>query len=107
MNVLLGATFLTLGVVFSEQVLTLFGLLPVWALAGFLAYAGVRHAMLVLDLRGGRLVVAIAAGLLGILTANLAYTTGVALVAAHGPRLLRWREGDPLSGADGRASRPT
>lgn len=89
MNVLLGGTFLTLGVVFSNQVLTLFGLLPAWALAGFLAYAGIRHAMLVLDLRGARLAVAIAAATAGILTGNLAYTTAAALLAEHAPRL--WR----------------
>lgn len=87
MNVLLGATFLTIGLVFSHQVLTLFGLIPVWALAGFLAYAGIRHAMLVLDLRGSLLVIALAAGLLGIYTGNLAHTTAVALLAEHAPRL--------------------
>lgn len=87
MNVLLGGAFLTLGLVFSQQVLTLFGLLPVWALAGFLAYAGLRHAMLVLDLRGARLAVAVAAGLVGIVTGNLAYTTAIALIAEHAPKL--------------------
>ena len=79
MNVLLGGTLLTLGLVFSEQVLVLFGLLPVWALAGFLAYAGVRHALLVLDLRGRALVWASVAALAGILTGNLAWTTALAL----------------------------
>jgi len=88
MNVLLGVTFLGLGLVFSEQVLTVFSLLPVWALAGFLAYAGVRHALLVLDLRGGRLALALAAGVVGIVTGNLAVTTAVAL-AAEGARHLR------------------
>ncbi len=102
MNLLLGATFLTLGVVFSEQVLTLFGLLPVWGLAGFLAYAGIRHAMLVLDLRGARLAMAVAAGLVGIATGNLAVTTAVALVAEHAPRLrhLRRRSAGDTSGPD-------
>lgn len=90
MNVVLGATFLMLGLVFSHQVLTLFGLLPVWVLAAFLAYAGIRHAMLVLDLRPSLLVVAVAAGLVGIYTGNLAHTTAVALLAEHAPRL-RWR----------------
>jgi sulfate permease, SulP family len=97
MNIMLGTAFVTLGLVFSNQVLTLFGLLPVWALAGFLAYAGIRHAMLVLDLRGGRLVVAIGAGLVGIVTGNLAYTTAVALLAEHVPRL-RPRRSQPLAG---------
>jgi SulP family sulfate permease len=87
MNLVLGGTFLTLGLVFSNQVLVLFGLLPVWALAGMLAYAGIRHAMLVLDLRGTRLMVAIGAGLTGVVTGNLMFTTVAALVAAHVPRL--------------------
>jgi SulP family sulfate permease len=89
MNLLLGAGFLTLGLVLSNQVLALFGLLPVWALAGFLAYAGIRHAMLMLDLRRARLIVAVGAGLVGICTGNLAYTTAAAIVAEHAPRLRR------------------
>jgi SulP family sulfate permease len=89
MNLILGSTFLIIGVVFGDQVLALFGLLPVWALSGFLAYAGVRHAGLVIDLRGSRLALALGAGLIGVVTGNLAVTTAVALVAEHGPRL--WR----------------
>ena len=89
MNLLLGSSFVVLGLVFSTQVLALFGLLPVWALAGFLAYAGIRHAILVLDLRGARLGVAVAAGLAGIWAGNLALTTAVALAAEHAPRLRR------------------
>lgn len=89
MNLILGSTFLTLGLVFSNQVLVLFGLLPVWALGGFLAYAGARHAMLILDLRGLRLGIALVAGLLGIVFGNLAITTGVAILAEHGPVLVR------------------
>jgi sulfate permease, SulP family len=89
MNVMLGSTFIILGLVFSEQVLVLFGLLPAWALAGFLAYAGARHALLVLDLRGAALAVAVVAATAGIVTGNLAITTVVALVGMWGPRLLR------------------
>jgi hypothetical protein len=89
MNVLLGGTFIILGVVFSGQVLLLFGLLPVWALAGFLAYAGLRHALLVLDLRGRELVVAVLGAAAGILTGNLAITTLIVLVATWGPVLAR------------------
>lgn len=88
MNVLLGGTFVVVGLVFSTQVLTVFGLLPVWALAGFLAYAGIRHAVLVLDLGGARLAIALLAGVLGIWTGNLAYTTAAALLAEHGSRFL-------------------
>jgi sulfate permease, SulP family len=89
MNVLLGGTFIVLGVVFSGQVLALFGLLPVWALAGFLAYAGLRHALLVLDLRGRELAVAVLGATAGILTGNLAITTVIVLVATWGPVIAR------------------
>lgn len=89
MNVMLGGTFIVLGVVFSEQVLVLFGLLPVWALAGFLAYAGLRHAMLVLDLRRGALIAAVVAAGIGMVTGNLAYTTAVALAVEWLPRIRR------------------
>ncbi|MFP5257163.1 MAG: putative sulfate/molybdate transporter [Acidimicrobiia bacterium] len=83
MNVVLGSAFVLLGVVFPEQVLAVLGVLPVWALAGFLAYAGLRHALLVLDQRGRRLVLAVVAAALGLATGNLAVTTGVALAVEH------------------------
>jgi SulP family sulfate permease len=89
MNVVLGSTFILLGVVFSGQVLVMFGLLPVWALAGFLAYAGLRHALLVTDLRGRRLAVAVLAAGAGIATGNLAVTTALALGGEWLPRALR------------------
>ncbi len=103
MNVLLGGTFIILGVVFSGQVLVLFGLLPVWALAGFLAYAGLRHAALVLDLRGAALVVAVLAAAAGIATGNLAVTTVISLVGAWAPTLTRessrWRGDSSAQGS--------
>ncbi len=89
MNLVLGGVFLTLGLIFSNQVLVLFGLLPVWALGGFLAYAGVRHALLIMDLRGARLAIALVAGVVGIVFGNLAITTGVAILAEHGPAIAR------------------
>jgi sulfate permease, SulP family len=105
MNVLLGGTFVVLGVVFSEQVLVLFALLPVWALAGFLAYAGLRHALLVLDLRGWPLALAVLAAAAGVVTGNLAYTTAIALAVAWLPRLRRGggHPGEPV--AEGRVGR--
>jgi SulP family sulfate permease len=112
MNGLLGTTFVVLGLGFSTQVLTIFGLLPVWALAGFLAYAGIRHATLVLDLRGARLAIALAAGLVGIGTGNLAYTAAAALTAEHGSRLVRilpfgtWRLPSMRGPASGATSDP-
>jgi hypothetical protein len=89
MNLLLGGTFLALGLFFAAQVPVLLGLLPVWVLAAFLAYAGLRHAWLVSDLRGAPLVIAVLAGMLGASLGNLAITAGVALVAEHGRRLAR------------------
>lgn len=99
MNLILGSTFLTLGLVLSDQVLALFGLLPVWVLGGFLAYAGVRHAMLVFDLRRTRLAIALVAGLAGVATGNLAITTAAALIAEHLRRPARLRR--PDGGSEG------
>lgn len=87
MNVLLGGAFVLLGLVFADQVLALFGLLPVWALAGFLAYAGLRHAALVLDLRGRPLAVAAVAGAAGLATGSLVWTTAIALAGEHAGRV--------------------
>jgi SulP family sulfate permease len=88
MNLLLGSAFLALGLLFAPQVPVLLGLLPVWGLAAFLAYAGLRHAWLVTDLRGLDLAVAVVAGALGAWLGNLAVTAGVALVVVHGRRAL-------------------
>lgn len=87
MNLLLGGAFLVTGLFFAPQVPVLLGLLPVWVLAGFLAYAGLRHAWLVSDLRGVPLAIATAAGVLGALLGNLAITAVVALTAEHARRL--------------------
>jgi sulfate permease, SulP family len=88
MNLLLGGTLLALGLFFAPQVPVLLGVLPVWVLAGFLAYAGLRHALLVADLRGGELALAVVAGLAGAVTGNLAITTGAAIAVEHGRRLV-------------------
>ncbi|MEX1045894.1 MAG: putative sulfate/molybdate transporter [Actinomycetota bacterium] len=87
MNLLLGGVFLGLGLFYAPQIVDLLGVLPVWVLAAFLAYAGVRHAILVADLRGPMLVAAVLAGASGALLGNLAVTAGIALVAVHGHAL--------------------
>ncbi|HEX6381718.1 MAG TPA: putative sulfate/molybdate transporter, partial [Acidimicrobiia bacterium] len=87
MNVLLGTVFLALGLFFAPQVTALLGLLPAWGLAAFLAYAGLRHALLVLDLRDISLPVAIAVGLVGAVLGNLAVTAAAMLVFDHGRRI--------------------
>ena len=89
MNLLLGGVFATLGLLFADQVPTILGLLPVWVLGGFLAYAGLRHALLVTDLRGTDLLIALVAGTLGAWLGNLAVTAALALAAVHGPSLMR------------------
>jgi len=87
MNMLLGAAFLALGLFFAAQVPVILGLLPIWVLAAFLAYAGLRHALLVTDLRGSSLAIAVGAGVLGAWLGNLAVTAGIALVLVHVLRL--------------------
>ncbi|HJP65505.1 MAG TPA: putative sulfate/molybdate transporter, partial [Actinomycetota bacterium] len=52
MNVLLGGALVVLGLFFAPQIPAVLGTLPVWVLAAFLGYAGIRHAMLIGDLRG-------------------------------------------------------
>ena len=94
MNIVLGGTLVAAGLLFGPQVPVLLGLLPVWALAGFLAYAGIRHASLVRDLRGVSLAIALACGILGAAMGNLAITAGLALLADHGLRLSRARAQD-------------
>ena len=91
MNLMLGGAFVVLGLFFARDIPVLLGLLPVWALAAFLTYAGLRHALLVVDLRGVPLGVALASGAAGAATGNLAITAAIALVADHGLRLVRRR----------------
>lgn len=93
MNLVLGGAFLVLGLFFAAQVPVLLGLLPVWGLGAFLAYAGLRHAWLVSDLRRFDLVVAVIAGALGAWFGNLAITAAFALLAVHGSTLLRRSRG--------------
>jgi sulfate permease, SulP family len=89
MNLLLGSVFVVLGLLFAADVPAILGLLPVWALAAFLVYAGLRHALLVRDLRGRSLWVALVAGAAGAALGNLALTAGAALVVDHGERFVR------------------
>jgi SulP family sulfate permease len=99
MNLLLGTALIVLGLLFAPQVPVILGLLPVWALAAFLAYAGLRHALLVTDLRGAPLGLAVVAGGAGAALGNLAVTAGAALLAVHGARLLRRRPVEAGSGS--------
>lgn len=86
MNTLLGSVCVILGLFFAAEIPAVLGILPVPVLAAFLAYAGVRHAWLVADLRGAPLAIALVAGALGAWFGNLAVTAAVALVLEHGRR---------------------
>ena len=81
MNLLLGGTFVAIGVLFGDQAVSALAVLPVALLALLLLYAGVRHALLVADQRGAALAVAIIAGAVGAAAGNLAYTVAIALTA--------------------------
>lgn len=83
MNLVLGGAFVVLGLFFAAEIPAVLGLLPVWVLAAFLGYAGVRHAWLVSDLRRTDLAVAAIAGAVGAWRSNLALTAALALVGAH------------------------
>ncbi|MFN2590707.1 MAG: putative sulfate/molybdate transporter [Actinomycetota bacterium] len=87
MNVMLGTTLVVIGLFFAPQIPVILGTLPVWVLAAFLAYAGVRHGLLVADLRGSSLAIAVVAGALGAWLGNLAITAAVAMAVDHGRRL--------------------
>lgn len=91
MNVMLGMAFIVLGLFFASRVTAVLGLLPVWVLAAFLAYAGLSHGLLLSDLGGVELFLALCAGILGAVLRNLAVTVVVALAVDHGRRLLRGR----------------
>lgn len=79
MNVGLGTAFITAGMLSGAQIPQLLGAFPVWVLAAFLAYAGVRHVWLVASLRGLPLGVALLAGTIGAARGNLAITIALGL----------------------------
>jgi sulfate permease, SulP family len=95
MNLWLGGAFLVLGLLFAAQIPVILGVLPVSVLAAFLAYAGLRHAWLVSDLRGLPLAIAVVAGALGAWSGNLAITAALALTLEHGRRALGHRVRNP------------
>jgi hypothetical protein len=86
---LLGGVLATIGLLWSGDVPAILGLLPVWALGGFLAYAGIRHALLVADLRGWPLAIALGSAAAGVWFGNLAITAAFGLIAVHLRRLRR------------------
>jgi MFS superfamily sulfate permease-like transporter len=89
MNMVLGLVLVGIGLLFAPQIPAILGTLPAWVLAAFLAYAGFRHALLVSDLRGFALGLAVVAGGLGAWTGNLAITAGLAVAVDQGCRAFR------------------
>ena len=93
MNLLIGVPLLILGLGFGATAFSLLALIPVAALVGLLAFTGVMHSLLVLDLRGHELGVALAMGVVGLWTSNLAIALAVGLGLVWLPSLLRRTRG--------------
>jgi len=98
-NLFIGGLFVFLALLFGKSIASLFALLPAPVLGVLLAYVGLEHARLVRDIVAfpRELAIAVAIGLLTLITGNLAvaFAWGIALNAA-GRRLL-WK--DPYSKA--------
>ena len=92
MSLLLGTAFIGVGLAFGDEVPRVLGQLPPVVLGLLLGYAGLRHALLVSDLRRGRLLLAVGAGLAGAVLGNLAVTLVVAL-AVEAPARVAARRG--------------
>ncbi len=70
-NLVVGTGLLAVGLLLGSSATAALALIPGPVLAALLAYTGIRHALLVRDLRGRSLAVALAMGLAGGLTRNL------------------------------------
>jgi sulfate permease, SulP family len=79
MNLMIGGTLLVLGLFFGPAALGLLALIPVSVLAGFLASTGLFHSSLASSLRGRDLAIAVAMGVVGVVTTNLALSLGLGL----------------------------
>lgn len=79
MNLLIGGGLLVLGLFLAPTALWLITLVPVSVLAGFLAFTGFFHASLAASLRGRDLAIAMAMGMVGLLTTNLAIALAVGM----------------------------
>jgi hypothetical protein len=95
MNALIGGLLLVMGLFFGPVAFGIIGLIPAAMLAGFLAFTGLFHSSLVVELRRSDLAIAVLMGIMGLLTTNLAIALAVGLVAY-------W----PLTVAVGRGAEP-
>jgi SulP family sulfate permease len=89
MNLLIGIPLLVLGLGFGATAFSALGLIPVAILAGLLAFTGVMHSLLVADLRGYELAIAIGMGAVGVWTSNLAASLGLGLILVWLPSLIQ------------------
>jgi SulP family sulfate permease len=89
MNLLIGIPLLILGLGFGATAFSALQLIPVAILAGLLAFTGVMHSLLLTDLRGYELAVAIGMGAVGLWTSNLAVSLGLGLVLVWLPSLIQ------------------
>ena len=101
MNVILGSGLVVIAVLFGEHAPAVLGQAPPVLLALLLGYAGLRHALLVADLRGRRLVLALGAGAAGAALGNLAVTLAIVLAVDLVVRLRARSVRDPESVAVG------
>lgn len=93
MNLIIGVPLLILGLSFGATAFSVLALIPVAVLVGLLAFTGVMHALLVADLRGFDLGVAVAMGVIGLWTSNLAIALAVGLALVWLPALRRRTRG--------------
>jgi SulP family sulfate permease len=89
MNLLIGVPLLVLGLGFGATAFSALELIPVAVLAGLLAFTGVMHSLLVADLRGYELAVALGMGAVGVWTSNLAASLGLGLLLVWLPSLIQ------------------
>lgn len=79
-NLVIGLCLLGAGAIFGRSAVPLFALIPGAVLGGLLAYTGLRHALLVRDLRGWPLMVALVMGAVGAATHDLAISMAVGML---------------------------
>ena len=79
MNIVIGVPLLALGILFAPAALDVLALVPLTVLVGLLALNGVTHSLLVRDQSGYDLGIALAMGVVGVVTSNLAWSLALGL----------------------------
>ncbi|MFQ5882572.1 MAG: putative sulfate/molybdate transporter [Candidatus Methylomirabilales bacterium] len=87
-SIITGAFFLMLALGLGDSTVEVLGLFPLPILGVMLGYVGIAHAWLIQDLKGQTFALAMAMGLIGLLTGNLAYALLVGLGGTYFPKLL-------------------